>query len=159
MLATEGLCHKLRELLEQAAAQRLLCVGDAASGLARQCGGAPSQSLAPAEAVSALQDQQAPADLALVTDLATVPRQQAGELLAALRDIHARRVLVASLAPADHWSHKDLIGYGFSRAYREARDGEVLALYEFSITTYKTTPDWLNPRNWANPQNWDKYRW
>ncbi|WP_290652932.1 DUF6231 family protein [Aquisalimonas sp.] len=32
-------------------------------------------------------------------------------------------------------------------------------LYGFDVGTYKTTPDWLNPRYWANPELWGKYRW
>lgn len=160
MTVTEGLCQKLGQLLEESAPKDLLCIGAEAPQLLAECGGQqPSQTLALEQAGDALSSRAARADLALVTMLSTIPRQAAGELLARLRDQQARRVLVVSLAPADHWSHTDLLGYGFTRAHREPCEGQVLALYEFSIATYKTTPDWLNPRNWANPQHWDKYRW
>ena len=34
-----------------------------------------------------------------------------------------------------------------------------LALFEFNLHDYKTTPSWLNKDHWAHPDNWDKFRW
>lgn len=29
----------------------------------------------------------------------------------------------------------------------------------YDIASYKTVPDWLNPRHWAHPERWNKTRW
>ena len=38
-------------------------------------------------------------------------------------------------------------------------DGAQWHAWSYDIRTYKSVPDWLNPKFWANPENWDKYRW
>ncbi len=99
-------------------------------------------------------------DLALVSDLARSTHARGGILLAQLRDLYARRVLVL-LAPADAeiWSHQDMIGHGFSRVSEWKRQDPQSELYRFDIADYKTTPDWLNSRYWAHPELFDKHRW
>ncbi|KAB7622646.1 DUF6231 family protein [Alkalilimnicola sp. S0819] len=156
------LCEALRSQLCDPPPARLLCIGDGALRLANACGlTAPSRALSPAQAASALPSPEgdAPVELALLCGLTELQRAQAGPLIAALRDRGARQLMVLVDAPAGHWAHDDMIAYGLTRRFREARDGRLRALYEFAIATYKTTPDWLNANNWANPQLWDKYRW
>lgn len=101
-------------------------------------------------------------DLALVQTDTALPAAKMTILLARLRDVYARKVLVIAAPGQDqgHWDRRALIGLGFT-PYGEAINaaGERLCLYQFDIATYKTTPDWLSPENWANPERWDKYRW
>lgn len=86
-----------------------------------------------------------------------LPTDAASELLAALRDRCARRVLVA--LPARAWSAQDMRGFGFETLGTVRTDGSVLATFSFDIDHYKRTPDCLNARNWANPELWDRFRW
>ena len=95
-------------------------------------------------------------DLVLVGALELFPRGDGEILLSRLRDLYARRVL-ARLRPSAHWEHRDMTAFGFTRLARLGDDNGLL--YGFDMATYKTTPDWLNPRFWANPELWGKYRW
>ncbi len=96
-------------------------------------------------------------DLALIGEVVEHLPGRAGEhLLARLRDLHARRVVVR-LAPGREWSLQRLTGLGFT-CLQTSGSGDA-EYFGFDIATYKTTPDWLNSRNWANPELFDKYRW
>lgn len=97
--------------------------------------------------------------------LERLPAEDGAALLAALRDLEARRLLVAVPAPAGparaggRWDRTEMLAHGLD-AVGEARHGDrVLSLYGFDIDHYKRTPDWLNPRHWANPELWGKFRW
>ncbi len=95
-------------------------------------------------------------DLVLVGGLEALPRKDGEILLSRLRDVYARRVL-ARVVLGGTWRHNDMTAFGFTRlAEMDPADG---VLYGFDVASYKTTPDWLNPRYWANPELWDKYRW
>ncbi|SEO53486.1 hypothetical protein SAMN04488052_101581 [Aquisalimonas asiatica] len=95
-------------------------------------------------------------DLVLVGGLESLARKDGEILLSRLRDVYARRVL-ARVVLGGTWQQKDMTAFGFTRlAEMEPADG---VLYGFDVASYKTTPDWLNPRFWANPELWDKYRW
>lgn len=95
-------------------------------------------------------------DLVLVGGLEALERKDGEILLSRLRDIYARRVL-ARVVLGEIWQQNDMTAFGFTRlAAMEPTDG---VLYGFDVASYKTTPDWLNPRYWANPDLWDKYRW
>ena len=100
-------------------------------------------------------------DLAVVANtLERLDRKTAGILLAQLRDLYARRLVV--LVPigdawepqASHWEMSDLLGYGLSLMARYAVDGKALHLYHYAIESYKTTPDWFNSQFWAHPERW-----
>ncbi|MFO7858575.1 MAG: DUF6231 family protein [Ectothiorhodospiraceae bacterium] len=95
-------------------------------------------------------------DLVLVAGLQSVPRADGEILLSRLRDLYARRVLATVVLGGD-WQRNDLTAFGFTQLARI--DERLGTLFGFDIATYKTTPDWLNPRYWANPEMWDKYRW
>lgn len=105
-------------------------------------------------------------DLALVANtLEQLPRAQAGRLIAALRDLHARRLYVLVPIGSDwpdlvtHWSATELIAYGLKAAGEYALEGRALQFFRHDLYDYKDTPDWLNPKDWANPELWDKHRW
>lgn len=102
-------------------------------------------------------------DLAIVDDaLADLPRATAVALLASLRDVQARRVLVIDVerkGGPQGWQDADFRSFGFRRLFSQEEAGQRWRLHEFSIDTYKTTPDWLNARHWAHPQRFDKFRW
>lgn len=85
-----------------------------------------------------------------------LPTRDGLRLLAGLRDLYARRTLLRLALHESDWTQGDLISLGFSRLWH---DGRGLAYYGFDVGTYKTTPDWLNPRNWANPELFGRYRW
>ncbi len=99
-------------------------------------------------------------DLALVDAAASIPPQDVPVVLARLRDLSARHVLIATFANAEGpWSRRELVGFGFVHLGDCTLNNAAVNLFEFDISTYKTTPDWLNPRNWANPELWERYRW
>jgi hypothetical protein len=111
-------------------------------------------------------DQSAMVDLALVSGvLEHMDKRQAGTLVARLRDLRARRVLVVvPMGPhwpghRSHWEAADLLAWGMVRIGRFGSAGQALHLYTFDLHDYKPTPDWLNAGHWANPELFDKYWW
>ena len=100
----------------------------------------------------------------LVNTLESLEKEQAGQLIARLRDLHTSR-FVAAVRMGDQWENRsvwrpgDLLGYGMKLVSRYELDAKPLALYRYDIKTYKSTPEWLNPDNWANPKLWGKFRW
>lgn len=80
-------------------------------------------------------------------------RPHAERLVAALRDLHARRLVLVPPAPLPAgWDAPACIALGLTP---EAGG----RLWRFDLYDYKETPDWLNPRYWAHPELWDKFRW
>ena len=81
-------------------------------------------------------------------------------LIAQLRDLHCQRLLVTlQNGGATPWTEKSLRALGLSRTAVTDLECGTFVLYEFSLSDYKTTPNWLNRNHWANPDNWDKFRW
>ncbi|NIR31605.1 MAG: hypothetical protein GWN84_20295 [Gammaproteobacteria bacterium] len=102
----------------------------------------------------------------LVADaLEHLPKDEGSVLLARMRDLHTERfcILVPIESPdpghQSVWRHTELIAYGLTLLARYQENGQPFHLYGFDIASYKSTPDWLNPRYWAHPELWDKYRW
>lgn len=100
----------------------------------------------------------APFDLA-VLDLAwlAVERREALAVIARLRDVLARRLLVG----LGRQTGSEVIGVEDLRALGLTQQsisdwGQV---FLFDLYDYKRTPDWLNAKYWANPELFDKYRW
>ena len=94
--------------------------------------------------------------------LGFLERAQGAALLARLRDLHARRVLVClNLSPSGGtaWSENDLLGFGFTRIRRYREPEGDLGLFAFDLDTYKVTPDWFGPHDWANPERWGQDWW
>ncbi|MEX0732048.1 MAG: DUF6231 family protein [Aquisalimonadaceae bacterium] len=90
--------------------------------------------------------------------LEVLPKRDGAALLAALRDLHARRVLLR-LTSTPGWSHHDAMAFGFSHLARLTYPDHTVHYYGFDLSTYKITPDWLNARYWANPELFGRYRW
>ncbi|MCO6440372.1 MAG: hypothetical protein J5I81_04650 [Nitrococcus mobilis] len=162
-MADETLNARLQRVLVELRPNSVLVVGDSLAPLVETLTGAGEtltrlSSTEAAQRLSALSIH----DLALVQADATLTAPESGVLLARLRDVYARKVLViVALGLADGpWSRRSLIRLGFTPygAAVGAEDARLL-LYQFDIATYKTTPDWLSPNNWANPELWDKHRW
>ncbi len=99
----------------------------------------------------------------LIGLLEHLPKQDGLQILAALRDVHAREILV--VLPIDtgdtlsQWQETDLLAMGMKQQGQFEEDGLCHAIYSFSLKTYKPTPDWLNSRFWANPELFGKFRW
>ncbi|MEL0028425.1 MAG: DUF6231 family protein [Perlucidibaca sp.] len=98
-------------------------------------------------------------DLAVAWLPAALPARDALHLLSALRDLHARQLLAFVPVSAYAWQEDDLLALALQRQARFEHEGEVYEAWSYDIRTYKTVPDWLNPKFWANPENWGKYRW
>lgn len=103
-------------------------------------------------------------DLAVTWLSAELPWQDVLHLLSALRDLHARQLL--AFVPAAAWSEQNALAQtdslralGLQQQARFQQGDDLIEAWSFDIRTYKTVPDWLNPRFWANPENWNKYRW
>jgi hypothetical protein len=92
-------------------------------------------------------------------------RPCADHLLARLRDMHTKRLLV--IVPIgnlwenhqSHWQEADLLALGFIVKAKIQVEQKPVHVYAFDIASYKTTPDWLNSKYWANPELWGKYWW
>ncbi len=105
-------------------------------------------------------------DLAVIAHgLEMLEKRRAGHLLAALRDVHSRCLVVAVRLGDNwpglisHWSENELLAFGMRRRAHVEQQGRPIGVYEFNIKDYKINPDWLNPRHWAHPELWDAYRW
>jgi hypothetical protein len=83
--------------------------------------------------------------------------REARQLIAVLRDLLARQMLV--FVPESLLDDGALLGLGLTRQARYELEGEAWQAWSYDIRTYKSVPDWLNPRFWANPENWNKFRW
>ena len=101
--------------------------------------------------------QQGRSDLAVAVLAPGMERGEARALIAALRDLLARRMLV--FVPENLLDDTALLGLALNRQARFEVDGVEWQAWSYDIRTYKAVPDWLNPRFWANPENWDKFRW
>lgn len=100
-----------------------------------------------------------PFDLVLVGGIIEqLDRRDGGILLATLRDLHARTLIVqildAFVADETSWSLADMLAFGFERLGSFKEPEGTVDVYRFSLNDYKKTPDWLNPSNWAHPHLW-----
>lgn len=96
-------------------------------------------------------------ELAIACLPANGDAREARQLIAAMRDLLARQLLV--FVPEKLLDDTTLTGLGLTRQARYEIDSEHWQAWSYDIRTYKSVPDWLNPRFWANPENWNKYRW
>lgn len=119
--------------------------------------GAPAPESLPAAGTLAAAQARGRADLAVARLEPGMDRADARQLIAALRDLLARRMLV--FVPENLLDDTALLGLALQRQARFAVEGVEWQAWSYDIRTYKAVPDWLNPRFWANPENWDKYRW
>lgn len=121
----------------------------------------PADALAPAALTprQALAEArlQGRADLAIARLDPGMDRVLARQLIAALRDLLSRQMLV--FVPQNLLEDTALLGLALNRQARFEAEGMEWQAWSYDIRTYKAVPDWLNPRFWANPENWDKFRW
>jgi hypothetical protein len=105
-------------------------------------------------------------DFGIVADcIEHIDKANAEHLLARLRDIHTKRLLV--VVPlgkhwanhSSHWEESELLALGFILKAKITGGERPVHVYAFDIDSYKTTPEWLNNKYWANPELWDKYWW
>ncbi|MDZ4298094.1 MAG: DUF6231 family protein [Moraxellaceae bacterium] len=98
-------------------------------------------------------------DLAVAWIDGDLSSTQALNLLSALRDLHARKLLAFVAMDQLQWKEDTLLALGLQRQARFEHNNVLFEAWSFDIKTYKAVPDWLNPRFWANPENWNKFRW
>ncbi|MDF2445270.1 MAG: hypothetical protein K0S46_506 [Moraxellaceae bacterium] len=121
----------------------------------------PEGAVAPARRavaeVSGMAGQMERAGLAVAMLPAGMEQRDARQLIAALRDLLARQLLV--FVPESLLDDTALLGLALTRQARFELDGTPWQAWSYDIRTYKSVPDWLNPKFWANPENWDRFRW
>lgn len=112
-----------------------------------------------------LVDARGRCDFAIVRGvLEGLDREAGGALIAALRDRYAKRLCVVVVEPRDErrdvvWTANELRALGLAQWAEQPGSDTVLRAFGYDVTTYKKTPDWLNPRHWAHPELWDRFRW
>lgn len=148
----------VQELLKETHAQRVLVNSELAEALVQSDTGTTLDLHKVAGAALLAGEWPHRAELAVIT-LAPEQGAEAMPLIAALRDLYAKRLLVFVPPMAFHWKSETLLGLGLSLLANYELEGESYQAWSFDILTYKPAPDWLNPRFWANPENWNKYRW
>jgi len=146
----------VQELLTETGARLLLVNNDTAAGLLTGSPDLAIHNIAAGELLAGSWPQRA--DLAVVV-LEPGDGADAMRLIAALRDLYARRLLAFLPPAAFEWKSETLIGLGLSLLANYEHDNQAWQAWSFDIRSYKSVPDWLNPRFWANPENWGKYRW
>jgi len=92
--------------------------------------------------------------------LLQLPRSDATHILASLRDIYARKILLFLPLQEDEsdWTLNGLLGLGFRNLHEYDSPGGLHLLY-YDVYDYKNTPDWFSAKNWANPERWNKDWW
>jgi Family of unknown function (DUF6231) len=133
-----------------------LCLGDEAAALMGETA-FPVQSIDIDRLLdSAITGQRY--DLAVVAGaLEALEHRRGSALLARLRDIYARRLLVKATlasAPDRGWTNNDMLALGLREVLRQRAPRDEIGLYQFNLYDYKLTPDWFNARNWAHPHLW-----
>lgn len=140
----------------------LLCVGPEGGLFADYVATARERRLRTVDAEALLAERPGERfDLAYVSaTLERLPQRTGERLLARLRDLYSRQLLVlAAVDGTNGWTDNDLMGFGMVRMRRYPGEAGPLALYRFDLATYKATPDWFGPHHWANPERWDKDWW
>lgn len=142
----------IAETLAATGARDVLSIGPVEwpSGLA----GGESLTIAEALGSAAQRTRQ---ELAIASLTGNENARDARQLIAVMRDLLARQLLV--FVPENLLDDTTLIGLGLTRQARFEIDATSWQAWSYDIRTYKSVPDWLNPRFWANPENWNKYRW
>lgn len=160
---------ELQALIHQFQPQQILSIGPAGQELfTSYLAGCPECSLQECISVPTLEqlDGYGRYDLVFVSHvLERMPKSQAEQLIARLRDLHSERLIIVLPIGKDwpghasHWQETDMLGLGFSRVAKFQFKQHLVHIYAFDIASYKTTPEWLNSKYWANPEMFDKYWW
>lgn len=94
-----------------------------------------------------------------------LPKDEAIRLIARLRDIHARRLILLVMMgegwpnAVSQWHKRDVLALGLVQMAENITNGLPVHIYGYDILTYKTCPDWLNSRFWAHPELFGKHWW
>lgn len=87
-------------------------------------------------------------DFAFVAGLLErLDKARANTIIARLRDVHSRRLMVVIPIGAEWkghqscWEASDLLSLGMTLRMNYEQDGKPLHVYEFDITRYKATPE------------------
>lgn len=156
-----------RELLQRIEALRpgsLVFVGDGAEHLFDDFRKRHSQCVLHAVGGAQALDELASlarCEVGVVLELASHERDEAGQLIARLRDVLCERIFVVvtvgGIAQRTAWDCRELMAFGLKRlgSYEE----EKKYLYGYDVGNYRSAPDWLNAKHWANPELWNKRRW
>ena len=160
---------ELRSLIQQFQPQQILSIGPAGQELfAAYLAGCETCALQECREAPSLQqlDQYGRYDLVFVSHtLEYLPKTEAEQLIARLRDLHSERLIIVLPLGEDwpnhasHWQQTDMLGLGFSQVAEFQHHDQLVHIYAFDIASYKTTPEWLNNKYWANPEMFDKYWW
>ncbi len=146
----------MRRLARSVRPARVLCLGDEAFDVLSETA-LPLLRMDPEEVLHP-PDGLERFDLAVVAGLLErVTRPKGSAVVARLRDIHARRLMVkVALAndPGEGWTRTEMLGLGLREVLRVRAPDQPLGLYQFNVYDYKLTPDWFNARNWAHPHLW-----
>lgn len=135
-------------ILLQYRPKKILVVGDIKpQALSLYEKGCPELELAHA---SLYEDVYPHAELVVMSGvLESLPREQARQKLALMRDVVARRIILrVDTTQTDGWSLADFLGLAMRRLFAE----DNIELFAYAIDDYKKTPDWLNSRFWAHPE-------
>ena len=160
---------ELKSLVQQFQPNQILSIGPAGQELFAEylagCQQCALQEFTAPPTLDAL-DEQGRFDLVFVSHvLERMPKSEAEQLIARLRDLHCDRLIVVIPIGTDwsehvsHWQQTDLLGLGFSLLAEFHSNKHLVHIYAFDIASYKTTPEWLNNKYWANPEVFDKYWW
>jgi len=99
-------------------------------------------------------------DMAIVHNFVEhIEKHEAVRILARLRDFLCPQYCLSLTLDDKIWQLTDLFALGLSKVSSYTNEDKEIALFKYSISSYKRTPDWLNADNWANPQMWGKYWW
>lgn len=152
MSASHPFLPLIAETLATTGAETIIAVGDLPW---------PTSAVEPAQfSVQALLDpaiRKERAALAVARLQKDQDAREARQLIAVLRDLLARQLLV--FVPESVLADAALLGLGLTRQARYELEEAHWQAWSYDIRTYKSVPDWLNPRFWANPENWNKFRW
>lgn len=159
---------QLERLIREISPRRVLLMGPAGEALladyVQRHPDCQVETMAPEELPEDFGDERF--DLAFVSHtLERLDKRQGEELVARLRDLLCRRLLLlVPIGPGwpghrSVWEETDLLGLGLMHLGGYRYKGRPVHLYGYDIATYKTTPDWLNNRFWANPELFDKHWW
>ena len=93
-------------------------------------------------------------DVALLAVQHEVPLTHLAPVLARLRDVHARQILL--VADGSFFDTADLVALGFE-VQKSPADNEIICTWD--PATSNKPREWNDARNWANPENFAKFRW
>ena len=160
---------ELKSLIQQFQPKQILSIGPAGQELfaeyLAQCEQCNLQEFATPPSLHVL-DDCGRFDLGFVSHvLEKMPKPDAEQLIARLRDVHCDRLVIVIPIGTDwqnhqsQWQQADLLGLGFSLLAEYNSNQHLVHIYAFDIASYKATPAWLNNKYWANPELFDNYWW